>query len=282
MIKKLFSKKLPIICVLKSIDTTKINLHNRLFQQSIATPVFLQKNKMTKNITALFAASIFIFFYYPAKAQNALEQKINTDSIPAIKTNRFQYFKPAAVAIPASLFVYSALKPAISNIETLDADIMTNVKKNHPGFKTNADGYLMWVPSASIYVMDAFRYKTKHNVKQHLLIDAGSFLITSGIGYAMRKVSGNIDVYTKQNTRYPSGHVANAFRGAEIFHQELKDQQPLLSYGGYAVAAAVGVLRIYNKNHLLTEVLGGAALGILSTKLTYWLFDKTKYSRAVK
>ena len=49
-----------------------------------------------------------------------------------------------------------------------------------------------------------------------------------------------------------------------------------------SVATAVGVLRIYNRDHLLTEVLAGAGLGILSTKLTYWIFDKVKHGRNEK
>ena len=81
------------------------------------------------------------------------------------------------------------------------------------------------------------------------------------------------------DTKFPSGHTANAFRGAEILHQELKESNKLLSYSGYIVATAVGVLRIYNKDHLLSEVLAGAGLGILSSKLTYWIFDKVKSKR---
>ena len=95
----------------------------------------------------------------------------------------------------------------------------------------------------------------------------------------MRLISRNINVYTTQDTKFPSGHTANAFRGAEILHQELKDKNKLLSYSGYLVATTVGVLRIYNKDHLLTEVLAGAGLGILSSKFTYWIFDKVKYKK---
>jgi membrane-associated phospholipid phosphatase len=137
----------------------------------------------------------------------------------------------------------------------------------------------MWTPSASVYVMDAFKVKTKHSFKEHLILDAGSIVITSGIGYAMRLISRNINVYTTQDTKFPSGHTANAFRGAEILHQELKDKSRLLSYSGYLAATTVGVLRIYNKDHLLTEVLAGAGLGILSSKFTYWIFDKVKYKK---
>jgi len=38
----------------------------------------------------------------------------------------------------------------------------------------------------------------------------------------------------------------------------------------------VGLLRIYNKEHFLTEVIAGAGLGMLSTKFTYLVFDKVK------
>jgi membrane-associated phospholipid phosphatase len=92
----------------------------------------------------------------------------------------------------------------------------------------------------------------------------------------MRKISQHIEVYNTHNTEFPSGHTANAFRGAEIVHQELKFSHPVLSYSGYVVATGVGLLRIYNKNHLLSEVIAGAGLGILSTKLTYWVFGKVK------
>lgn len=156
---------------------------------------------------------------------------------------------------------------------------MEQVKKNYPGFHTNAADYVMWAPSASLYIMDGFKVKTKHSFQEHLLIDAGSLIITSGVGYVMRKITGNIGVYNTQGTEFPSGHTANAFRGAEIIHEELKDSHKLLSYSGYLVATTVGVLRIYNKNHLLTEVLAGAGLGILSTKITYWIFDKAKYRK---
>jgi membrane-associated phospholipid phosphatase len=153
---------------------------------------------------------------------------------------------------------------------------MENIRTNHPDFNTRIDDYLQWVPSASIYAMDALKVKTKHSFIEHLAIDAGSILITGGAGFIMRKISGNMEVYNSNGTKFPSGHTANAFRGAEIVFQELKDTHRVMSYSGYLVASAVGVLRIYNKTHYLTEVLAGAGLGILSTKLTYLAFDKVK------
>ena len=193
--------------------------------------------------------------------------------------NTERYLKPSALIVPTSFLLYGCLKPAIKGIQSFDDNIKAQVLSTYPNFKTNADDYLMWVPSAALYTLKAFNVPTKHNLKEQLIIEAGSIIITGGVGLVMRKISGNMEVYNKQGTKFPSGHTANAFRAAEIFHQELKDTNKVLSYAGYIVAAGVGTFRILNKNHLFTEVIAGAGLGILSTKLTYWIFEKVKYSK---
>jgi membrane-associated phospholipid phosphatase len=197
-------------------------------------------------------------------------------------TDNSRYLKPAALIIPGTFLVYGGLKAFVTGIQRLDDTIYSNIKRNHPGFHTTAENYLMWAPSASIYFLDALKVKTRHSFKEHLILDAGSIVITGGIGYAMRIISRNINAYTTHDTKFPSGHTANAFRGAEILHQELKDNNQILSYSGYLIATSVGIIRLYNKDHLLSEVVAGAGLGILSTKLTYWIFDRVKRARNPK
>jgi membrane-associated phospholipid phosphatase len=227
----------------------------------------IKVNKFTLLISAWILALLI--------SQDSLAES-GTDSIPETTNQKARYFRPTAIVVPSALLVYGCLKPVIPAIENLDNQIMENVRTNHPDFNTNVDDYLQWVPSASIYAMDAFKVKTKHSFIEHLAIDAGSIIITGGAGFIMRKISDNMEVYNSNGSKFPSGHTANAFRGAEIVFQELKDTHRVLSYSGYLVASAVGVLRIYNKAHYLTEVLAGAGLGILSTKLTYLAFDKVK------
>ncbi len=226
---------------------------------------------------------IFLFASFKVLAQDTAQVYLLK---PAATNNtgkyKSHYFKPAGVIISGTFILYGSLKPAISGIQRIDTDIMTSVKTNYPNFHTRADDYLMWAPTASIYLMDAMHIKTTHSFTEHLILDAGSMAIAGGVGFVMRKISKNIDVYNTQDTKFPSGHTTNAFRGAEIFRQEFKGINPVLSYSGYLVATTVGVLRIYNKNHQLTEVLAGAGLGILSTKLTYWVFDKVKDRRKKK
>lgn len=214
---------------------------------------------------------------YTLSAQNiSAEKNFTVDTIGQQTNYHESTLKPPALILPGSLLLYGCLKPAINGIPKLDNRIMNDIQQRYADFHTNAADYLMWAPSASIYAMDALHVKTAHNFREHLIIEASSVLITGGIGYGMRLISRNIDVYKTDNTKFPSGHTANAFRGAEIVHQELKKNYPVLSYGGYLVAAGVGMLRIYGKEHLLSEVLAGAGLGILSTKLTYWVFDKVR------
>lgn len=214
----------------------------------------------------------FVFTFY----SSVLAQYAPRLTAPGDEKYENYHLKPSALIIPGALLIYGGLKPVINGIPKLDDRIMAHMQNYYPNFHTNAADYLMWVPSASVYAMDAFHVKTQHNFKEHLILDAGSILVTGGMGYVMRKISQHIEVYNTHNTEFPSGHTANAFRGAEIVHQELKFSHPVLSYSGYLVATGVGLLRIYTKTHLLSEVLAGAGLGILSTKLTYWVFGKVK------
>lgn len=70
---------------------------------------------------------------------------------------------------------------------------------------------------------------------------------------------------------FPSGHTATAFASAEFLWQEYKDVSIWYGISGYAIAAATGAFRIYNDKHWLTDVVAGAGIGILSTKIAYWI-----------
>lgn len=219
------------------------------------------------------------FFCLSLFAQDSLPASKHDSDVIQKTSNHNAYLKPTALIIPASFLIYGGLKPVVSDISKLDNRIMDHMLARYPRDPFNAADYLMWVPSATVYTLDAFNVKMAHRFKQHLLLDAGSIVITGGLGLGMRIISRHIKGFDTENTEFPSGHTANAFRGAEILHQELKNKHNLLSYSGYIVATTVGAFRIYGKEHYLSQVLAGAGLGILSTKITYWIFDKIKDSK---
>ena len=60
---------------------------------------------------------------------------------------------------------------------------------------------------------------------------------------------------------------------ATMLSKEYGCRSPWYSIGGYSVATAVGVMRIANNKHWLSDVLVGAGIGIITTELGYFLAD---------
>lgn len=198
----------------------------------------------------------------------------STDDHVSLQDSAHGPFRPATLILPGTMLAYGCLKPAIPAIRKLDDRIWNATQVPSGTFGFNLDTYLQWAPSLSVYVLDAFKVQTRHTFRQHLLIDAGSILMTGGGGFILRKVSERMDGFELKGTQFPSGHTANAFRGAEILRQELKHSHPVWSFSGYLVAGAVGFMRIQGRQHQLSEVIAGAGLGMLSTKLTYWALGR--------
>ena len=90
--------------------------------------------------------------------------------------------------------------------------------------------------------------------------------------YALKNITKIERPDGSSNNSFPSGHTATAFAGAEFLWQEYKDVNIWYGITGYAVATGTGIFRIYNARHWLSDVVMGAGIGILTTKIAYWIF----------
>lgn len=81
---------------------------------------------------------------------------------------------------------------------------------------------------------------------------------------------------------FPSGHTAFAFAGATTLWHEYKGVSPWIGIAGFTVATAVGVQRVANDRHYTHDVLAGAAIGVLSTELTYFLKKRVFKTKKVE
>lgn len=201
------------------------------------------------------------------------------DIVPAIHKTQSDSCPPFRIRetiVPISMLAYGSAKSFTPAIRRLDTDLRNNIAERHPNVGFNADDWIQWAPSASVYALDAAGVKLKHRFREHLLLDAGSILITGGAGFVMRKVSERIDGFGIIDTQFPSGHTANAFRGAEMLRQEMSGRHPLLQWSGYLVAGLVAGSRLMRGEHYLSEVVAGAGLGILSTRITYGIYHRIK------
>lgn len=67
----------------------------------------------------------------------------------------------------------------------------------------------------------------------------------------------------KINSSFPSGHTTVAFAAATVFAMEYRNK-PLVPIISYTAATLIGLSRITENKHWLTDVVAGAALGFLT------------------
>jgi len=75
---------------------------------------------------------------------------------------------------------------------------------------------------------------------------------------------------------FPSGHAATAFAAAPVIHAHFGNAA---GYTAYALATLTGLARVEEGKHYLTDVLAGAAIGIVSGRL--FTRDDAPYSVGV-
>ena len=66
---------------------------------------------------------------------------------------------------------------------------------------------------------------------------------------------------------FPSGHTSNVFALATTLSRELRDEAPWVPYVAYPIAAYTGISRVLDERHWFTDVVAGAAVGVLSSRL---------------
>jgi hypothetical protein len=155
-------------------------------------------------------------------------------------------------------------------------DAYEDIQKNYPDFQTNIDDYLMFIPAVGVYGLNLAGVKGKNNfVDRSLiyLISVSLASITNGI------IKNTTNVLRPDGSDYgslPSNHTTIAFISATFLHEEYKDQSIWYGIAGYSIATATGVLRMLNNKHWMSDVLVGAGIGILVTKVVYLAYPAVK------
>ncbi|HXC03742.1 MAG TPA: phosphatase PAP2 family protein, partial [Bacteroidia bacterium] len=151
--------------------------------------------------------------------------------------------------------------------------------KNYHDFHTTADNYLQFAPAAATFSLSLCGVKGKHSLGEQIILYAGSMLVSEGIATGLKYTTKILRPDNSAYNSFPSGHTTSAFTGAEMMNQEYKGSSFLYSVFGYGTATATGVLRMMNNRHWLSDVMVGAGIGMISTKLVYAVYPvlKRKY-----
>ena len=183
---------------------------------------------------------------------------------------RRSYIRPWSLVIPAALIARGALSIDSRFDHKLQRYVTNNVKG-----KLRIDDHLQYLPIAEIFVLPNLGIEPAHNLKERVLIGAAAYAMTAVFVNSMKYTIRQLRPDNSTRNSFPSGHTATVFTGVEMLYQEYKHSQPWVGITGYVVATGVGLLRIYNNRHWASDVVAGAGIGILSTKLSYLLFPYT-------
>lgn len=170
--------------------------------------------------------------------------------------------------VPGALIGYGFAGLNSKWIKNLDTDFRNDIKNNT---HTSIDEFTLYMPAASVYALNAFGVKGKHNFKDRTIIFLTATLLSNGIIKTLKSATGVTRPNGIVDNSFPSGHTNTAFVGAEFLWQEYKDVSVWYGVAGYTVATATGMMRLINDRHWVSDIVAGAGVGILSTKTAYWL-----------
>lgn len=143
------------------------------------------------------------------------------------------------------------------------------VHKNVHTDMGNVDNYLQFAPLALNLGLTIGGVKSKYSKIDNLMASVTSVAVMYALAGTMKYTIREPRPYdeTERNS-FPSGHVARAFRSAEMIRIQHGNWWGL---SGYALASVVAYSRVAKGKHWIGDVIGGAGVGILSARIGYWL-----------
>jgi membrane-associated phospholipid phosphatase len=180
---------------------------------------------------------------------------------------------PKKLFVPLTFTAYGFLARGLEPLQDFDASLNTTLKGGN-GSHTSIDNYIQYAPGLAVYALNVGGIKGRHNFWQRTIIYMlSNTLVGLTVESTKRLVKTERPDGSADNS-FPSGHTAVAFAGAEFLYREYRDVSPWYGVAGYTVAGTTGLLRMYNNKHWFSDVICGAGLGILATRLSYWLGPK--------
>ena len=175
-------------------------------------------------------------------------------------------------AIPSAMITYGTISLANNMLMHIDHSVRNHLVEKDALWNQSWDNYMLLSPAVAAFSMKLCGVKSTHKTTDMLILytlsNVLNFGVVEGCKHAVKRERPDRSDYSS----FPSGHTSTAFVAAEFLHQEYKNQSVWISVGGYSVASLIGVARVYNDRHWMSDVIAGAGIGILSTKIVYWAY----------
>ncbi len=183
------------------------------------------------------------------------------------------------IILPSLLIAGGYIVSKVKYLNSIDRHFQDVATRIGP---TGLDRYLLGAPTLSVFVLKISGFEGKNSIRTASLALVGSMAIQTALVQSLKYSTQMMRPDSSARNSFPSMHTAFAFGGAEFLRMEYWDRMPWIAIGGYLAAGTVGVARISNSKHWLSDVISGAGIGILSTKISYSLVYHVKKRNDVK
>lgn len=187
--------------------------------------------------------------------------------------------KLTSFIMPAVMICYGLTTYDNHGFPLTDRQVYDCRNRNFSNFQTTIDDFLAPVTGITAYSLQFLGVKPKHSFKDITLIFATTAVVNIGITESLKRIIHRQRPDNSNNLSFPSAHTSIAFAGADLLHQEYGEKSILYSIGGYTIASSVGIMRILNNEHWFSDVVVGAGIGILSSRLSYLAYENIFYKK---
>lgn len=212
---------------------------------------------MYRFFTSLFL--LLVLAVAPLKAQYATDARTETPD-----------FKAQQLVAPAVLLTTGTLLHCFSH-DALDVEVRDMfLDARGTSGEVTIDDYIQYLPSLASLTLGFFGVEAEHDFFERGVQGVIGAVTLIAVNRSMKALIYSPRPNGVDAQSFPSGHTGTAFLGAELVRKE---------YGwgwgsaAYAVATTTAVLRMYNNEHWLSDVIAGAGLGILCANVGTWLRD---------
>ena len=199
-------------------------------------------------------------------------QNKKNDTIHNIQNSNLNF---KSVIIPSVFIGYGIIGIDNDALKRFNYEIQEKLKRKTDN-NIKIDNVSQFAPSLTVYGLNALGIQGKNDFKDRTIILGTASLIMGSTVNGVKKLTAIERPDGSNKLSFPSGSTAIAFMGAEFLYQEYKDVSIWYGISGYLVATGTGFLRIHNNKHWFTDVVTGAGIGILSTKIAYWIHPHVK------
>lgn len=181
----------------------------------------------------------------------------------------------AEYIIPTTLISYGVLAQFVPALDDFDLSIREGFSSFNQN-KCKIDDYIQYLPTFAFAGLGTLGVETDYKFVDRLCIGAAAYTLVGATVLTTKQLTGIERPDGSANNSFPSGHTAFSFVGADLVYMAYKDTSPIYGIAAYACATTVGFLRMYNNRHWFSDVVCGAGVGILASRLSFWAFDKIK------